>query len=70
MSNIESFQNYKNLDATRGKWIQVFDDVKSQISGLPDWAQGILMEDISTALQNRINVMHEANKNSQWMGNR
>jgi hypothetical protein len=65
MSNIESFQNYKNLDATRGKWIQVFDDVKSQIMVLPDWAQGILMEDISTALQNRIDVMHEANKNAQ-----
>lgn len=65
MSNTENFQNYKNLDATRGKWIQVFDDVKSQIMVLPDWAQGILMEDISKALQNRIDVMHEANKNSQ-----
>jgi hypothetical protein len=65
MSNTENFQNYKNLATTRGKWTQVFDDVKSQIMVLPDWAQGILMEDISTALQNRINVMHEANKNSQ-----
>jgi hypothetical protein len=68
MSNTESFQNYKNLDATRGKWIQVFDDVKSQIIGLPDWAQGILMEDIRSALQNRIIVMHEADKNFQWTG--
>jgi len=70
MSNTENFQNYKNLATTRGKWIQVFDEVESQIMGLPDWAQGILMEDISSALQNRIIVMHQANKNSQWMGNR
>jgi hypothetical protein len=70
MSNTESFQNYKNLDSTRGKWIQVFDDVKSQISGLPDWAQGILMEDIRSALESRIKVMNEADKNSQGIGNR
>ncbi len=50
--------------------MQVFDEVKMQIMGLPDWAQGILMEDISSALQNRIVVMHEAYKNSKVMGNR
>jgi hypothetical protein len=72
MSNNENlhFHNYEKLDDVRGQWMQVFDEVKMQIMGLPDWAQGILMEDISSALQNRIVVMHEAYKNSKEMGNR
>jgi hypothetical protein len=72
MSNNENlhFHNYEKLDDVRGQWMQVFDEVKMQIMELPDWAQGILMEDISSALQNRIIVMHEANQNSKEIGNR
>jgi hypothetical protein len=57
----------KNPTATRGKWIQTFDEAKNQIMNLPDWAQGILIEDITTALQNRIIIMNNANKNIQEM---
>jgi hypothetical protein len=72
MSNNENltFHNYEKLDDVRGQWMQVFDELKMQIMDLPDWAQGILMQDISSALQNRIVVMHEADINSKKIGNR
>lgn len=62
-----NYQHFKKLTATRGKWIQVFDEAKNQIMNLPDWAQGILIEDITTALQSRITIMNNANKNIQGM---
>ncbi len=62
-NKINNKQNIKNLTDTRGKWIQVFDDAKNQIMDLPNWAQGILIEDLTTALQNRITIMDNANKN-------
>jgi hypothetical protein len=63
----QNYHHFKKLTATRGKWIQAFDEAKNQIMELPDWAQGILVEDITTALQSRISVMHKVNKNIQEM---
>jgi hypothetical protein len=66
----QNCQHLKKLTATRGKWIQAFDEAKNQIMDLPDWAQGILIEDITTALQSRIIIMNNANKNIQEMQHR
>jgi hypothetical protein len=70
ISTNQNYQHLKNLTATRGKWIQAFDEAKNQINALPDWAQGILIDDITTALQSRIIIMNNANKNSQEMQHR
>ena len=66
-NKINKNQNSKNFIDTRGKWIQAFDEAQNQIMDLPDWAQGILIEDLTTALQNRIIIMNKANKNIQGM---
>ena len=66
-NKINKNQNSKNFIDTRGKWIQAFDETQNQIMDLPDWAQGILIEDLTTALQNRIIIMNKANKNIQGM---
>ncbi len=57
-----NFEFYEKQTATRGKWMQVFDEVKTQFMDLPDWAQGIFLEDISVALENRIAVMDKISK--------
>ncbi len=49
--------------ATQGKWIQASDEAKNQIMALPDWEQGILIEDITAAMQNRIIIKNNASKN-------
>jgi hypothetical protein len=63
----KNYQHFKKLTATRGIWIQVFDEAQNQIMNLSNWEQGILIEDITTALQNRITIMNNANNNSQEM---
>jgi len=70
MNKNQNYPHFKNPITTRGKWIQTFDEAKNQIMDLPDWAQGILIEDISTALQSRIIIMNNANKTSQEMQHR
>jgi hypothetical protein len=67
MTIIEKLKHSDNQSAMVGKWINVFDEVKVQFINLPVWAQEILIDDISAALQNRLLVMQKANKNSQAM---
>jgi hypothetical protein len=42
------------------KWIQIYSVNEADFSALPVWAQDILLEDIKTALQNRIVVIQRA----------
>jgi hypothetical protein len=65
MSINKNLQHYDKQAVICGKWLQVFDEVKPQFMELPVWTQEIIIEDMSTALQNRITVMQKANKNSQ-----
>jgi hypothetical protein len=67
MTIIEKLKHSDNQAAMVGKWIHVFDEVKVQFINLPVWAQEILIDDISAALQNRLLVMQKANNNSRAM---
>jgi hypothetical protein len=70
MNKNQNYRHFKNLTNPRGKWTQPFDEAKNQIMDLPNWAQGILIEVITTALQSRIIIMKNANKNIQAMQHR
>jgi hypothetical protein len=65
MSINKNLQHYDKQTVIGGKWLQVFDEIKLQFMELPIWTQEIILEDMSTALQNRITVMKKANKESQ-----
>jgi hypothetical protein len=65
MSLSKNLQHYDKQTVIGGKWLQVFDEVKLQFMELPVWTQEIIIEDMSTALQNRITVMQRANIKSQ-----
>jgi hypothetical protein len=67
MSISKNLQHYDKQAVICGKWLQVFDEVKLRFMELPVWTQEIIMEDMSTALQNRIKVMKKANIKSQVM---
>jgi hypothetical protein len=43
--------------ALRGKWIRIWEEVGRRILSLPLWMQGILLEDVNTAVANRVATM-------------
>ncbi len=42
---------------TRRKWMQIWLSVEKQFSALPTWVQDTILEDITTAVENRVAVM-------------
>ena len=64
MQKKEMVQPYEKQATISEEWAKIFEDVKVQFMDLPDWAQGILLEDISVALQKRITVIHKAITNT------
>jgi len=41
----------------RKKWVQTWDKIGARILRMPEWMQNIILEDINTAILNRIAVM-------------
>jgi len=39
------------------KWMKIWDQIGSRILKLPPWMQEIVLDDIDTAINNRISVM-------------
>jgi len=39
------------------KWMKIWDQIGSRILKLPTWMQEIVLDDIDTAINNRISVM-------------
>jgi hypothetical protein len=39
------------------KWMKIWDQIGSRILKLPPWVQDIVLEDINTAIKNRVSVM-------------
>ncbi len=50
------------MNNVESKWMQMLDEFAPQITELPDWAEQILLEDLSTVVQRRIEVMQKASK--------
>jgi hypothetical protein len=62
MRKNEIIQQYAKQAVAREKWVHVFDEMEAKFMDLPNWAQGILLEDINTAFASRITVMQKANQ--------
>lgn len=42
------------------KWVEMWSEFETEFTGLPQWAQEITLQDISTAVQSRLAVMQKA----------
>jgi hypothetical protein len=60
-------QKYAKLVQLRQNWLSTWDKIGERILNLPQWMQTILLDDINTAVANRIAVMeliNDAQRNS------
>ena len=48
------------------KWMQLWNAFKDELEKLPVWAQRILYDDLKTAVQNRITVMHKTAEKTKF----
>ena len=44
----------------RSKWLKIWSKVEARFAVLPEWAQDLLLDDITTAIQSRIAIMYGA----------
>lgn len=54
VSVLEGFGREAEL---RKKWLKMWENLGKRILRMPKWMQEIVLEDINTAIRNRINVM-------------
>jgi hypothetical protein len=54
VSVLEGFGREAEL---RKKWMKMWENLGKRILRMPKWMQEIVLEDINTAIRNRINVM-------------
>ena len=57
MSEVEVLKGWGRDAAVRRKWLKVWEKVGARILMLPEWMQTILLEDVNTAVENRLSVM-------------
>ena len=57
MTDKECLADYPTETQLRQKWISAWDKLGERILKLPDWMQTILLDDISTAVINRLAIM-------------
>jgi hypothetical protein len=60
MQMLKLSQEYGNEDLLRLKWMHIWNKVEQRFKDLPEWAQDILLKDISSAVENRVAVMQKA----------
>lgn len=39
------------------KWVEIWEKIRNRILKLPEWMQKILIDDINTAIENRVAIM-------------
>jgi len=54
--------------ALRRKWRQIWADIGERIVKMPKWMQEILLEDINTAILNRLALMELLQKSGKLQG--
>jgi len=43
--------------AAKKKWMKIWDQIGKRVLKLPEWMQDIVLDDINTAIKNRLAVM-------------
>lgn len=67
MAEVKVLENFAHEAELRRKWMLMWEKVGERILRLPRWMQNIILEDVNTAIANRVATM-EMIKNAQ--GNR
>jgi hypothetical protein len=63
---IKVLEDFSREAALRKKWIRTWEKLGERILKLPKWMQNIILEDVNTAVRNRIATMemiHNAQRN-------
>jgi hypothetical protein len=53
----EVLENYEKIRAFHKKWLKSWEELGARILKFPDWLQTIILEDVHTAVQNRVGTM-------------
>ena len=54
---VEVLENFAREVALRKKWIRTWEKLGERILKLPKWMQTIILEDVNTAVSNRVATM-------------
>ena len=54
---VSVLENFGREAELRKKWMRMWESLGKRILRMPKWMQEIVLEDINTAIRNRINVM-------------
>jgi hypothetical protein len=54
---VEVLEGFGRDAALRRRWMKMWDTLGERILKMPEWMQNIVLEDIHTAVKNRIAVM-------------
>jgi len=57
MAEVKVLQNWGRETALRRKWMQMWEKLGKRILKMPKWMQDMILDDINTAIKNRIGVM-------------
>lgn len=65
---VKVLENWGREAALRRKWMQMWEKLGKRILKMPKWMQNTILDDINTAIKNRLAVMEmieNANRKSQ-----
>jgi len=54
---VKTLEGFGRDAALRKKWMRMWDELGERVLKLPKWMQDIVLEDINTAIRNRIATM-------------
>ena len=57
MSDVDVLRNFGREAALRRKWLKMWETLGVRVLKLPQWMQDIVLEDINTAIKNRLVIM-------------
>jgi len=57
MAEVKSLENFGREAELRKKWMQMWERLGERVLKLPKWMQNIVLEDINTAIRNRLATM-------------
>jgi hypothetical protein len=57
MAKVEGLENFGREAELRKKWMRMWEKLGRHVLKFPKWMQDIMLEDINTAIKNRVAIM-------------
>lgn len=57
MVEVEILENFGRYARFRKKWLKTWERLGVSVLKLPEWMQDIVLEDVNTAIRNRLAIM-------------